>query len=137
MKTKIVESKKLIFILLTYLVLLSSNVQSQVEYDTLYLLPDTTTFFDGSNGLITNDMANFAVKLIPNSSWNNFKIESINLLFFNSGVYIHVYLKISIGKIPEEVVLSNNFSSSQLKELSLYSFKCGYVGLYRDCELTS
>lgn len=101
--------KNLGALLLIYFVAFTVNIKPQVVYDTLYLFPDTTTFFDHSNGLITDDMANFAVKLKPNTMWNKLKIESINLLFFNRVFPISVYLKISTGYVPEEVVLYSKY----------------------------
>ena len=85
------------------------NIKAQQEIDTLYIFPDTTTFFDQGNGLVLGIYANFAVKFTPDSSWEKYKIENVNLLFFNSGVYIPVYLKISTGNLPEDEIVYQKY----------------------------
>ena len=97
--------KNLCALLLIYFIAFTVNVKPQVVYDTLYLFPDTITFYDHDNGLVTDDMANFAVKLVPNNSWMGYKVESICILFYNIGIELPVFLKISLGNIPEEVVI--------------------------------
>jgi len=120
MKTYIYASEKLAFksirikieswlkIIITILFLYPS-INAQQEIDTLHIFPDTTSFFDQGNGLVLGIYANFAVKFMPDSTWKRYKIENVDLLFFNSGVYLPVYLKISTGNIPEENVLYEKY----------------------------
>src|SRR3989339_728015 len=94
MKTYIYASEKLAFksirikieswlkIIITILFLYPS-INAQQEIDTLHIFPDST--------------------------WKRYKIENVDLLFFNSGVYLPVYLKISTGNIPEENVLYEKY----------------------------
>lgn len=105
MKTKIIESKIFFLVLFFYLMLLSNNVKSQVVYDTLYIFPDTTTFYDKSITTV-GDIGNLAVRFSVDSSWDNYQIEKIIYVQPN-GVDTngYSYLFISLGAMPEDTII--------------------------------
>ena len=107
MKTKLIKSQSMKLLLITYFILFTVNVQSQVVFDTLYLFPDVTTFIDEQNGLILDWMANFAVKFNMPLEDEGIIIKKVGFLIFNMDFPFTFFtsFKISIGNIPEKLIL--------------------------------
>lgn len=105
MKIKIIEPKELTLLLFTHFILLSSNIKSQVVHDTLYLFPDTTTFYN-QTPIVVEDISNLAVMFSVDSNWGNYQIEKI-LAVIPSGLDTtgFEYYQISVGEVPQDSII--------------------------------
>lgn len=105
MKTKLIKPRNIHLFFLIYLTLITVDAQAQAIYDTLYLHPDTTTFYDNTITIV-GDITNLAVRFSADSSWDSYQIEEIIYVQPN-GVDTngYSYLFISLGTMPEDTII--------------------------------
>lgn len=105
MEVKIIKYKKIATLLLLCYLLFTNNIQAQAIYDTLYVFPDTTTFYNRTV-ILVDDISNLAMEFNVDSSWENYQIEKILAVIPNgldtSGFE---YYQISTGDAPLDSII--------------------------------
>ncbi len=96
---------KIILISHLFFLLIAIDIYPQDVYDTLYLHPDTTIFYN-QTVIVVDDISNLAMKFNVNSNWTSYQIEKILVVIPNNlDTAAFEYYQISVGEVPLDSII--------------------------------